>query len=407
MGLTSDQRTEQPSAVGMGALPHMVIALGFVSLATDTSSEIIHGLLPAFLVTVLGASALSVGFIEGVAEATVSIAKVFSGAISDWIGKRKLLVVLGYGLAALTKPLFPLAHGIGLVLAARFLDRLGKGIRGAPRDPLIADVTPIALRGTAFGLRQSMDTVGAFLGPLLAIGLMAATADNFRFVLWIAAIPAAIAVLLLIYGVQEPASLSPPERQRFPIRGAELSRLSADFVWLVAIASVLTLARFSEAFLLLAGQSTGMAVTLVPGILVVMNVVYAATSFPFGRLADRMSRGMLLVIGTSVLILADIVLATASTVWQVAIGAAIWGLHMGATQGVLSALVADAVPKDLRGTAFGLYGLITGGALFAASLIAGWLWTAFGPSATFTAGAAFAGMALIAIAVRWPRAQTN
>ena len=393
-----------PLRTGLRAMPRTVVALGLVSLFMDTSSEIIHSLLPVFLVTVIGASALSVGLIEGAAEATTSIVKVFSGVISDWTGRRKILVLAGYGLAALTKPLFPLAGGVGLVFAARFVDRVGKGIRGAPRDALIADVTPPALRGAAFGLRQSLDTVGAFLGPLLAIVLMAASGDDFRLVFWIAVIPAAIAVLVLVYGVHEPAEPAggAVQRRRFPIRRSELARLDAAFWWLVAIASVLTLARFSEAFLLLAGQEVGMAVALVPVILVAMNIFYAASAYPFGRLADRVSRPALLLVGIGLLIAADLVLATAGSIALIVAGAALWGLHMGATQGLLSALVADAVPSDLRGTAFGLYSLATGLALLAASVVAGALWSLFGPSATFVAGAAFAALAAIGIAAWRP-----
>jgi MFS family permease len=381
-------------------MPRTVIALGVVSLFMDTSSEIIHSLLPLFLVTVIGASALSVGLIEGVAEATTSLVKVFSGAISDWLGRRKLLLVLGYGLAALTKPLFPLATGIGTVLAARFIDRVGKGIRGAPRDALIADVTAPELRGSAYGLRQSMDTVGAFLGPLLAMLLMAASGNDFRFVFWMAVIPAAIAVVVIVYGVTDPVPEPRTEPRRFPIRRPELARLDAGFWWLVAVASGLTLARFSEAFLLLAGQHAGMALALIPLVLVTMNVFYAAAAYPFGRLADQASRPALLVLGIALLVAADLVLAMAGDVALVIAGAALWGLHMGATQGLLSALIADAVPADLRGTAFGLYSLVTGLALLLASAAAGALWSLSGPTATFAAGAMFAGMAALGLAMR-------
>lgn len=400
MTLPVEREPEPPSLAGRRAVPRTVVVLGLVSLAMDTSSEIIHSLLPVFLVTVLGASALSVGLIEGIAESTNAIAKVFSGAISDWLGKRKPLILLGYGLAAATKPLFPLASGVGLVLTARFIDRVGKGIRGAPRDALIADVTPPAVRGTAFGLRQSMDTVGAFLGPLLAMLLMAASGDNFRLVFWIAAIPAAIAVLLVVYGVEEPTVPSTGRKRRFPIRRAELVRLTGDFWWLVGVAAVLTLARFSEAFLLLAAQHAGMELAVVPIVLVAMNLVYAASAYPFGRLADSVSRHALLLLGIGFLIAADLVLAMAGGVWLVIAGAAIWGLHMGATQGLLSALVADAVPADLRGTAFGLFSLVTGVALLVASVMAGGLWTVAGPTATFAAGAAFAGVAAIGLTLR-------
>ena len=403
MTLPAEREPEPSTLSGMRAVPRTVVALGLVSLAMDTSSEIIHSLLPVFLVAVLGAGALSVGLIEGIAESTNAIAKVFSGAISDWLGKRKLLVLLGYGLGAAAKPLFPLASGVGVVLAARFIDRVGKGIRGAPRDALIADVTPPAFRGTAFGLRQSMDTVGAFLGPSLAMLLMAASGDNFRLVFWIAVIPAAIAVLLVVYGVEEPSMPTAGARRRFPIRRAELARLAGDFWWLVGVATVLTLARFSEAFLLLSGQHAGMEITFVPMILVAMNLVYAASAYPFGRLADAVSRRGLLLFGIAALVAADLVLAISGSVWLVVAGAAIWGLHMGATQGLLSALVADAAPADLRGTAFGLYSLVTGVALLAASVLAGALWTVAGPAATFTAGATFAGVAAIGLLLRQSR----
>jgi MFS family permease len=383
----------------MTPLPKGVVALGLVSLFMDLSSEMIHSLLPVFLVTVLGASALSVGFIEGIAEATASITKVFSGVISDWMGRRKPLVLLGYGLAALTKPLFPLATGIGSVLTARFLDRVGKGIRGAPRDALIADITPAAARGTAYGLRQAMDTVGAFAGPLVAMVLMAASHDNFRLVFWVAVIPAVVCVLLIVFGVEEPERTRPAARARLPLSRDNLRRLSMRFWQVVAFAVVLTLARFSEAFLLLRAEDVGLGVTWVPMVMIVMNVVYAASAYPFGKLSDNGSRRKLLAWGIALLIAADLILALAGNYWLVGLGAAVWGLHMGATQGLLSALVADTAPADLRGTAFGVFNLASGGALLAASVIAGELWTVAGPAMTFYAGAGFAALALAGLLV--------
>jgi MFS family permease len=390
-----DEVQLSPGVSAIRAVPRSVVALGFVSLFMDISSEIIHSLLPVFLVTVLGASALSVGFIEGIAEAASQVTKLFAGAISDWIGKRKPLVLAGYGLSALTKPLFPLASGVGVVVAARVIDRIGKGIRGAPRDALIGDVTPVELRGTAFGLRQAMDTVGAFIGPLLAMLLMAASNDNFRLVFWVAVLPAIIAVLLILYGVQEPDVSRSAERRPFPIQRSELGRLDGAYWWLVGIATTLTFGRFSEAFLLLAAEHVGLAIALIPGVLVIMNVVYAASAYPFGWLSDVASRRMLLALGVGFLIVADIILATAATPWPVAAGVIFWGLHMGATQGLLSTLVVDAAPADLRGTALGMYNLITGAALLVASILAGSLWMAFGPAATFIAGGTFAVIALI------------
>lgn len=382
------------------SLPRSVIALGLVSLFMDLSSEMIHGLLPMFLVTVLGAGALSVGLIEGIAEATASITKVFSGVISDWIGRRKPLVLLGYGLAALTKPLFPLATGIGEVLTARFIDRIGKGIRGAPRDALIADITPPEIRGAAYGLRQSMDTVGAFAGPLLAIVLMYATHNNFRLVFWVATVPAIICVLLIVFGVEEPEATRQSVRAKFPISSANMRQLSASFWWVVMFAAVLTLARFSEAFLLLRGQGLGLPVTWVPIVLIVMNVVYAVSAYPFGKLSDNGNRHKLLACGIAFLIIADLILAVASNVWAVFLGATVWGLHMGATQGLLSTMVADTSPADLRGTAFGVFNLVSGIALLAASVIAGSLWTMVGPAMTFYAGAVFSAVALAGLFIK-------
>jgi MFS family permease len=387
-----------PNAAPRRALPRSVVVLGLVSLFMDISSEMIHALLPLFLVTVVGASALTVGIIEGIAEAAAAFVKVYSGAISDWIGKRKPLLIVGYGLSALCKPLFALATGVGMILAARGLDRIGKGIRGAPRDALIADVTPQEQRGAAYGLRQSLDTVGAVAGPLIAIALMAATADNFRVVFWIAVIPAVICVALIVFGVQEPPRAQPAAPRPFPVRRAQMARLPRTF-WLVcAFAAVLTLARFSEAFLLLRAQGVGLALTWVPAILVVMNLVYAASAYPLGLLSDRASRNTLLAAGVGLLIAADIVLALAPNAWWVAGGALLWGLHMGATQGVLAAIIADAAPEDLRGTAFGVFHLATGAALLAASVIAGVLWTYASPAMTFYAGAVFAAVALLGLA---------
>jgi len=378
---------------GLGAVPRGVWALGLVSLLMDTSSEMIHALLPVFLVTSLGASALTLGLIEGVAEATASITKVFSGWLSDRLGKRKLLTVAGYGLAALTKPLFAIAGTPGMVAAARFADRVGKGVRGAPRDALVADITEPGARGAAFGLRQSLDTIGAFLGPALAIALMALLGGNIRHVFAWAVVPAILCVLVLIFGVREPPRVG-TGRPQAPIAWRELRGLGTPFWWVVAVGSVFTLARFSEAFLVLRAQSVGLAIGLVPVVMIVMNLVYAGVSSPAGRLSDRIDRRWLLAAGMATLIVADAVLAGLGTIGGALFGAALWGLHMGLTQGLLSALVADAAPARLRGTAFGLFNLASGVALLIASALAGWLWTAFGPADTFIAGAAFAALAL-------------
>ncbi|HEY5125862.1 MAG TPA: MFS transporter [Bradyrhizobium sp.] len=379
-------------------VPTTVWTLGFVSLLMDTSSELIHSLLPVFLVTVVGASTVAVGLIEGIAEATAAVAKVFSGALSDRIGKRKLLVGIGYGLAAITKPVFPLAGTAWEVLAARFVDRIGKGIRDAPRDALIADVTPPTIRGASYGIRQALDTVGGFAGPLLAVALMALYADDFRAVFWWALAPAALAVLLIVVGVREPDGTKATAKRGWPIRKAELKRMSPAFWMVIAIGVVFTLARFSQAFLVLKAQAEGLALALIPLVFVWMNLVYALTATPAGILSDRLGRENVLLCGLAALVVADLTLAFVPGLGGVVIGVGLWGLYMGFSQGLLSALVADTAPEDLRGTAFGLFNLVTGAALLMASVVAGWLWYDFGPTATFSAGAVLSGLAILIMA---------
>jgi MFS family permease len=379
-------------------VPATVWTLGFVSLLMDTSSELIHSLLPVFLTTVLGASTVAVGVIEGIAEATAAIAKVFSGALSDRIGKRKLLVGMGYGLAAITKPVFPLASTAWEILAARFVDRIGKGIRGAPRDALIADITPPAIRGASYGIRQALDTVGAFAGPLLAVALMALYANDFRAVFWWALVPAALAVLLIVVGVREPDDTRASAKHGWPIHSQQLKRLSRAFWIVIAIGVVFALARFSEAFLVLKAQAEGLALALIPLVFVWMNLIYALTATAAGILSDRIGRVKVLLCGLVALVVADLALAFVPGLAGVIIGVGLWGLYLGFSQGLLSALVADTAPEDLRGTAFGLFNLVTGAALLVASVVAGWLWHDFGPTATFSAGAVFSGLAILVIA---------
>lgn len=383
-------------------IPAAVWALGFVSMLMDISSEMIHSLLPLFMVTTLGASALTVGLIEGLAESTALIVKVFSGVLSDYLGKRKGLALFGYALGALTKPLFAVAPTVGIVLTARLLDRIGKGVRGAPRDALVADITPPAIRGAAFGLRQSLDTVGAFLGPLLGAALMLLWANDFRAVFWFAVIPGLMAVALLWLGVREPAHVVGSKRTN-PIRRENLRRLGSAYWWVVGIGAIFTLARFSEAFLVLRAQQSGMPLALVPLVMVAMNVVYSASAYPFGKLADRMSHAKLLALGLVVLIAADLVLASSRHWGAVLAGVALWGVHMGMTQSLLATMVADTAPADLRGTAFGFFNLMSGIAMLAASVLAGFFWDRLGAAFTFHAGAVFCVLALIGLAWR-PRA---
>ncbi len=384
-------------AGGLRSVPRTVWALGLVSLFMDISSEMIHSLLPVFLVTTLGASPALLGLIEGVAEATASITKVFSGWISDRLRRRKLLVLLGYGLAAITKPVFPLAVTPLEVLGARFADRIGKGLRDAPRDALVADVTPDGARGAAYGLRQALDTVGAVAGPLAAVALMAALNDNMRAVFGFAIIPAVVAVLLIVWGVDDRAAPHASPAARAPIAWSELQAIGAPFWVAVAVGALFTMARFSEAFLVLRGANAGIPLMFVPFVLITMNLVYAAVAAPAGALSDRWGRKAPLALGMAVLIAADIVLALRADIPGVILGVALWGLHLGLTQGLLAALVADTAPARLRGTAFGLFNLATGLALLLASALAGAIWSARGASLTFVAGGGFAVIALIGL----------
>ncbi|UEL26210.1 MFS transporter [Pseudomonas fluorescens] len=380
-------------------IPRTIWALGFVSLFMDLSSELVHSLLPVFLVTTLGASALTVGVIEGIAESTAMFVKIFSGAISDFIGRRKGLMLLGYGLAALTKPLFPLAHSVEVVFTARFLDRIGKGIRGAPRDALVADVSPPEIRGACFGLRQSMDTVGAVLGPALAILLMLWLAD-IQLVLWVAVIPAAIAVTLIVTGVKEPVHAPSERKFRSPIHWRALLDFSSGYWWVVVIGGVFTLARFSEAFLVLRAQQLGFSANWTPLVMVVMALFYTLSAYPAGWLSDRISRTKLLVVGMGLLILADLVLAQSSSAITMMLGVALWGLHMGFSQGILASLVADKAPGKLKGTAFGIFNLVSGVCMLIASVLAGWLWQSIGSDSTFVVGALLASTALLLLLLK-------
>ena len=384
-------------AVGRVPIPRTVWALGFVSMFMDISSEIIHALLPLFLTATLGVSVAMVGLIDGVAEATASITKVFSGYLSDRMGKRKPLILIGYSIGALSKPLFALAGTAPVIMGARFADRIGKGLRGAPRDALVADVTPPEIRGRAFGLRQSIDTIGAFLGPLIAIAAMAAFANDMRAVFWLAVIPAAIAVLLVVVGVADAKAPLGETDARVPIRMSDLRQLPNAFWLLVVIGAVFTLARFSEAFLILKANAEGLPLGLTPLVLVAMNAVYMLMAYPLGSLSDRVSAKYMLVWGLIILITADLALAMLPGIPGVFVGIGLWGLHMAVTQGLFAKLVADHSPPELRGSAFGIFNLITGLALLAASVIAGVMWDAAGPAATFLVGAGCAIIALAAI----------
>lgn len=378
----------------LNRIPKGVWVLGGVSLLMDVSSEMIHSLLPLFMATTLGASVIIIGIIEGVAEATALMLKVFSGVISDYVGKRKGLALLGYGLGALSKPLFAIAPTSGMVFSARMIDRIGKGIRGAPRDALVADVTPPEIRGAAYGLRQALDTIGAFLGPLLAVALMFLWDNDFQSIFWVAAIPAVLSIALLGFGLKEPKT-SVVQKRTNPLRRENLKKLSAAYWWVVAIGSIFTLARFSEAFLVLRAQQMAIPLFAIPLVMVAMNLVYSLTAYPFGKLSDRMSHSKMLQWGLLVLIAADIVLALSSHWSTLLAGVALWGIHMGMTQGLLAAMVAHTAPPELRGTAFGMFNLMSGVALLLASAGAGVLWEVLGAASTFYAGAIICVVTLI------------
>lgn len=378
----------------LATIPGGVWTLGFVSLFMDISSEMIHSLLPIFLTTVLGASMVTVGLIEGLGQATASTVKIFSGTLSDYLGKRKLLAGIGYGLATLCKPLFPLAQSADWILSARLIDRVGKGIRGAPRDALIADLTPTQSRGASFGLRQTLDTIGAFVGPMLALLLMFLLASDIRAVFWYATIPALIAVALLIFGVKEPVIDQPYKTHCHGNFLATLKTLGSAFWIVVVVSGLLTLSRFSEAFLILRAENIGFSIIMIPVVMVIMNMAYAVTAYPAGVLSDHFNRQSLIAVGFVFLIAADIALALASNIITVMLGIALWGIHMGFTHGVLSAWVTDTAPEKLRGTAFGIFHFVSGITLLLASVIAGALWQQLGPEATFYAGAAIAAVAL-------------
>ena len=385
-----------PSSGTLARIPLGVWALGFVSLLMDVSSEMIHSLLPLFLSGVLGASMATIGLIEGLAEATVAFTKVFSGALSDFLHRRKAIVVTGYALSAFTKPLFPLAASVSWVLAARLLDRFGKGIREAPRDALIADVTPDELRGAAYGLRQALDSVGAFVGPLLAFALMAWFAGDIRLVFWVAALPAILAVLALVRLVPEPPrATAPAVRETFSWR--QILSLPRAYWAIVGLGVLFTLARYSEAFLLLRAHDVGLATEAVPLVMIAMNVAYAALAYPAGVAADRIGTKRLLLAGIAALVLADLLLASASGPTVVFLAALLWGAHLAATQGIFAKMIAQTAPAKLRGTAFGGFNLLTGLALLAASALAGWLWSTEGAAVAFVAGAILAAAAGVAL----------
>ncbi len=382
-------------------LPRNVWFLGFVSLLTDVNSKMVQSVLPLFLVSVLGTNLVTIGVIEGIAESTASVLKIFSGALSDYWGKRKELAVAGYGLSAVFTPLFALATTPARVLFARFADRVGKGIRVAPRNALIADVTPSSQRGAAYGLRQSLDTIGAFSGPFIATALLFYSNQNFRLVFLSAAIPGLMTITILIFGVKEAPKTS--HERRNPLQWNALKSLGKSYWMLVTVALLFNLGNFSDAFLLLRAQQIGIATNLIPLSFVIMNITYGLSAYPIGVLSDKIGRKGLLISGFTLFSLVYFGFAFAQTPWQIWVLFALCGLYLGKTQGLLLANVADKVPEDLRGTAFGLINLVTGVALLPASLLAGILWQHMGSQATFIVSSGFAFAAIVALSTSTQR----
>jgi MFS family permease len=383
--MTAEMKSSRPP------LPRTVWVLGFVSLVMDLSSEIYHSLLPAFVTMVLGLPVTALGAIDGIAEATANFGKLASGPLSDRSNRRKPWVMAGYGLAALSKPLFPLAANTATLIAARFTDRIGKGIRGAPRDAMIADETPPEIRGRAFGLRQALDTAGALIAPLVAIGLMALFANQIRSVFWVAVIPAAASFLLATFALREPEKHVASGKTAPLLSG--FRELAPETKRLIAVGFLFSLARFSEAFLILKGIEVGLSETLSPLTLALFNLTYVLLVYPAGSLSDRMNPKSILLAGIAVLVAGNVVLAKSSSLFGVTLGVALWGAHMALTQGIFSRMIADSAPEKLRATSFGAFWFASGIAALLASLGAGMLWDRDGSSATFLTSAGVAAVA--------------
>jgi MFS family permease len=368
-----------------------------VSLLTDLSSDMIFPLLPAFLVGVLGASATGLGLIEGIAEGTAAFLKLGSGWISDRIRRRKELVVLGYGLSGLVKPLMALAMAPWHVLAIRFADRTGKGVRSAPRDSLLAAASDPETRGRAFGMHRAMDTIGAILGPLVALGVLALAPGGYRLLFGLAAIPAVLSLVVLV-GFVKDRRPTDEERTDKPVLSATGGRLERRYLKLLVVVLIFTLGNSSDAFLLLKAERTGVAVLFLPLLWLCFNVVYSGTSWIAGDWSDRVGRRLIVTGGFLVYAIVYVGFALASASWQIWLLFLLYGAYYGLTDGVLRATVADVVTAEKRGAAYGLYYALSGGALLIASLLAGWLWDQAGPSAPFMLGA---GLAVVAAVLGW------
>jgi MFS family permease len=371
-----------------------VLALAAVSLLTDVASDMTYPLLPLFLATTLGASATAVGAIEGAAESTAALLKLASGWLSDRVSRRKPLVLAGYGIASLIRPLIGLAQSVTQVLGIRVTDRIGKGIRTAPRDALVADSVDPAIRGRAFGFHRAADHAGAVIGPLLAFALLRWGGLEVRQIFLLTAIPGALAVLALLVGVREVPREMPEASRKLDLR-APLGRRFWSFL---AVLLVFTLGNSTDAFLLLRARDLGIDAALIPILWALLHVVKSLSSTPGGALSDRIGRKPLLVAGWILYAAVYFALARADAAWQAWALFAVYGIYFGLTEGVEKALVADLVPEDRRGAAFGWYNLALGIAALPASLIFGTIWDRAGAPAAFGFGAAMALAAAIGIA---------
>jgi len=380
-------------------IPKSIWTLGIVSLFMDISSEIIHSLLPIFMVSILGSSIIAIGIVEGISEATFLLIRIFSGVLSDYLGKRKIISVIGYGISALSKPLFPLANSVSLILIARFFDRLGKGVRESPRDALIGDIAPKSIRGACFGLRQSLDTIGALIGPIVAILGLLIFSNNIRAILWVSVIPAILSVVIFIVGIHDVEHKYTEDEKTFIFKFKNIFKIGTEYWQIVLIGGLLNLARFSDAFLILKAYELGLPITYVPLVMVLMNCFYAVSSYPAGILSDNINRKFILIIGIVFLIIADLVLAFTDSTWMLALGVGFWGMHMAFTKGILDAMVTDTASIRLLGSAYGIFNFVCGIAVLFASIISGVLWQVYGPFYSFSVGAFLAFLACLSLSL--------
>jgi MFS family permease len=372
-------------------LSRNVWVAGWVSFFMDVSSEMVYPLVPLFLSSTLGVSKSVVGLIEGIAEATASLLKLFSGVIADRFGKNKLLMGFGYGISTASRPILALASGWGMVFLARFTDRAGKGIRTAPRDAIIAASTPPGQLGLAFGFHRALDTAGAVVGPAVALAILAVWAADFRLVFWLSVVPGVLAVALIVWFIEADGRVRPAQAAlAWSLRGFD------DRFWeFLLVIGLFSLGNSSNAFLILKAEQVGTSPAWISGIYVGYNALYALMSVPGGLLADRVGMRRMIIVGLGLFAAVYAGIALASTPQQIAALFLCYGIYMGLTEGVQRAYLATLAPKERTATAFGLYHMVVGIAILPASLFAGVLWDTVGPAAPFLFGAGMAALAAV------------